>query len=184
MNQIHARTMLPALLLVIALSGCLGSRSDAPGLGVIDHPEISREVSAQPGGIAPNFRLELAGGGELVLSDELGMPILLNFFASWCTNCREEMEALDAIAGDDVKVIGIDFQEGEDTVLTLAEETGATFPMALDRHGKVSREYRATSLPVTLLIGPDGEVLEYIRGPVDEVQLEDLLTQFAGTGGE
>lgn len=163
------------VLMLTVLAGCGGSGDNNPTFGLIDYPDSPGDVGAQPGKFAPNFRLELAGGGELVLDEELGKPILLNFFASWCTNCREEMEALDAVAGDDVKVLGIDFQEGEDTVLGLAEETGASFPMALDRNGKVSREYRATSLPVTLLIGADGQVLEYIRGPVHGGDLDEML---------
>ncbi len=169
------------VVLMSVLAACGGSGTGDPAFGIIDYPDSPGDVGAQPGKFAPNFRLELAGGGELTLEEELGTPILLNFFASWCTNCREEMEALDAVAGDQVKVIGIDFQEGEDTVLALADETGATFPMALDRKGKVSREYRATSLPVTLLLGADGRVLEYIRGPVHGEELDALLASIAGT---
>lgn len=161
--------------MLVVLAGCGGSGGGKPTFGLIDYPDSPGEVGAQPGKFAPNFRLELAEGGELVLADELGTPILLNFFASWCTNCKEEMSALDAVAGDHVKVIGVDFQEGADTVIGLAEETGATFPMALDSNGKVSREYRATSLPVTLLLREDGKVLEYIRGPVDDAGLSELL---------
>lgn len=183
MNLAHraSNVSLSAVLgLILILSGCAGGSGEDPTFGLVNYPESPGEISAQPGGFAPNFRLELADGGEIELADELGTPILLNFFASWCTNCKEEMSALDAIDGQGVRVIGIDFQEGEDTVLALAEETGATFPMALDRNGKVSREYRATSLPVTLVIGPDGRVLEYIKGPVDEAQLAEILASLEG----
>jgi peroxiredoxin len=172
-----------ALAAVALLSACGGSGSD-PEFGIIDYPQAPGVIGAQPGEYAPNFRLETASGGEIELTSELGTPMLLNFFASWCTNCREEMAALDAVAGNEVKVIGVDYQEGAEKVLALAEETGATFPMALDRNGKVSREYRATSLPVTLLIGADGQVLEYIRGPVDEAMLAELLASLPGAGGQ
>ncbi|MCC6945741.1 MAG: TlpA family protein disulfide reductase [Thermomicrobiales bacterium] len=171
----HAGLMGTLALLVALLAACGGGGGGDPAFGLIDYPDSPGEVSAQPGDFAPNFRLELSDGGEIVFADELGTPILLNFFASWCTNCKEEMTALDAIDGQGVKVIGIDFQEGADKVLALAEETGATFPMALDLNGKVSREYRATSLPVTLVIGADGRVLDYIRGPVDEAMLAEIL---------
>jgi peroxiredoxin len=166
---------LAAVMAVVLLAACDGTGSD-PSFGMIDYPEDPGNVGAQPGQHAPNFRLETAGGGEVVLAGELGTPIRLNFFASWCTNCRQEMKAFDEVAGENVRVIGIDYQEAEGTVLKLADETGATFPMGLDRSGKVSREYRATSLPVTLLIDEDGVVLEYFRGPVDEEQLAELLS--------
>lgn len=169
-----------ALGLLLILSACGGGGGDNPAFGLTDYPESPGEVSAQPGDFAPNFRLELADGGELELANELGTPILLNFFASWCTNCKEEMTALDAVDGQGVKVIGIDFQEGEDKVLALAEETGATFPMALDRNGKVSREYRALSLPVTLVLDAEGRVLDYIKGPVDEEKLAEILASLRG----
>ena len=162
-------------ILAIALGACGGGDTSEPGLGLVDWPDDPDRVGAEPGQRAPNFRLEDATGGEMLLSDEIGMPILLNFFASWCTNCREEMAALDAVAGDDVKVIGVNLRESAETVNALSDETGATFPMALDRKGTVSREYRATSLPVTVVIDVDGTVLEYIRGPVDEDSLADLL---------
>ncbi|MGE3798136.1 MAG: TlpA family protein disulfide reductase [Thermomicrobiales bacterium] len=183
MKRKSSAPVLMLLALIGILSGCVGSQESDPGFGLIDYPESPGDIGAQPGNFAPNFRLERADGGELELADELGTPILLNFFASWCTNCKEEMSALDAVASDSVKVIGIDFQEGADTVLALAEETAASFPMVLDRNGKVSREYRATGLPVTLLLAPDGKVIEYIRGPVDEVRLEELLTQVESAGG-
>ncbi len=169
------------LMVSLVLASCGGSSND-PSFGIVDWPGDAADVGAQPGQMAPNFRLELADGGEVELAEELGTPILLNFFASWCTNCREEMAALDAVAGDDVRVIGIDFQESEDTVLKLAEETGATFPMGLDRNGKVSREYRATSLPVTLLIAADGRVLEHVRGPVDGERLDELVALAYASG--
>ncbi len=169
-------SVLVGLTLVLAACGG-GDGASEPGFGLVDWPDNPDSVGAEPGQRAPNFQLEKAAGGEMLLSDEIGTPILLNFFASWCTNCREEMAALDAVAGDDVKVIGVNLRESADTVIGLGEETGATFPMVLDKKGTVSREYRATSLPVTVVIDSDGTVLEYIRGPVDEESLADLLNR-------
>ncbi len=177
MKTVHR--LAPLMTLLVVLAACGGPGSKEPGFGLIDYPDSPGEISAQPGDFAPNFRLELAGGGEIELAEEFGTPILLNFFASWCTNCREEMAALEAVDGQDVQVIGVNFQENDEKVLALAEETGASFAMALDRNGKVSREYRATSLPVTLVIGADGQVIEYIKGPVDEAMLADILAGLA-----
>ena len=165
----------PVALVMLLILGACGGSSSEPSFGTIDWPDDPSSVSAEPGSRAPNFHLETSTGSELTLSDEMGQPILLNFFASWCLNCREEMAALDTFDGDEVKVIGINLRESEGTVNQLADETGASFAMSLDRNGEVSREYRATSLPVTLLLDEDGTVIEYIRGPVDEEQIEELL---------
>jgi peroxiredoxin len=169
------------VLIAGLLSACGGS-DETSRYGIIDWPDGAGDVGGQPGDRAPNFRLENAAGGEIVLSDEVGSPILLNFFASWCTNCREEMAALDAVAGPDVTVIGIDYQEKAETVLELAEETGSSFPMALDSRGQVSREYRATALPVTLLIDQQGVIVDVVRGPVDGERLQEMLANVAPDG--
>ena len=171
--------VLVLFMLALTLGACSGGGTSEPGFGLVDWTDNPDSVGAEPGQRAPNFKLESADGGELLLSNEIGTTILLNFFASWCTNCREEMAALDAVAGDEVKVIGVNLRESADTVNDLSAETGASFPMTLDRKGTVSREYRATSLPVTVVIDADGTVIDYIRGPVDEDSLADLLARIA-----
>jgi peroxiredoxin len=170
------------LLAAVVLAGCGGSGGGSSGLGVIDWPGDVADVGAQPGQTAPNFRLEAIDGDTIELASMTGEPMFLNFFASWCVNCREEMEAFEAVSQTGIPVIGIDFQESEDTVRDLVDETGVTFPVALDSVGKVSREYRATSLPVTLLLDAQGRVVEYIRGPVDEQRLEELIATISDGG--
>lgn len=166
------------LLMMTMLAAC-SRGSDEPEFGIIDWPEAAADVGAQPGELAPNFRLETSQGEVVALSEQVGQPILLNFFASWCLNCREEMTDLDKVPESQAKVIGIDLRESAEVVNRLAEETGATFVMGLDREGNVSREYRATSLPVTLLLDSDGIVLEYVRGPVDTERIDELLATVA-----
>jgi peroxiredoxin len=129
--------------------------------------------------------LERVTGETVALADYLGQPVLLNFFASWCANCREEMAALDAASKQEVTVIGVNLRESRETVTRLAAETGASFPLLLDRKGAVTRAYRVSNLPVTFAIDASGTVRDIVLGPVDADRLDALIhAARAGSGVE
>lgn len=173
------------IALMVLLAACGGASSGpSGGIGLVDWPGDVGSVGPKPGERAPNFRLEEAGGGEILLSDHVGKPLLLNFFASWCTNCKEEMADLEEAYGDDVMVVGVDLRESAETVQKLAAETGATFPLALDRKGEVTREYRVANLPVTFLLDRDGTVREVVPGPVDDERIAELLASLPAATGD
>ncbi|GEM_PF-1776011 len=171
-----------ALAVVILLASCGGGAS-GNSLGVISWPDGDKETGSRPGQRAPNFRLENAAGEAVSLDDHLGQPLLINFFASWCENCKEEMALLDEANSEEITVIGINLREGPETVERLAEETGATFPLLLDRNGKVTRAYRVTNLPVTVALDSSGIVRDFVLGPLDEDRLNDLI-RAARAGGD
>jgi peroxiredoxin len=126
--------------------------------------------------------LETPTGETIELASYAGKPLLLNFFASWCANCKEEMKDLDAAYRGGVTVIGIDYRESAEIVTKLASETGATFPMALDPKTEVSRNgFKVTNLPVTVLIDGSGTIREIVRGPVDAKRIQELIDSAGGT---
>jgi peroxiredoxin len=177
--------LIPILLaIVVTLAACGGGESETPGFGVVKWPSGTEgDVGPEPGNLAPNFRLETPAGGEpleLAATIGQGQPVLLNFWASWCTNCVEEMATLDAANGQGVTVLGVNLREGEETVNRVAAEAGANFPLALDRKGEVTRAYRVTNLPVTILIDGGGTVREIVRGPIDEARIAELLASLEG----
>lgn len=173
-----------ALVLVVLLTACGGGASRSE-LGVIAWPGDGGQTGPQPGQRAPNFRLERVTGETVTLSDYLGQPVLLNFFASWCANCREEMAALDAASKQEVTVLGVNLRESPETVTRLAAETGASFPLLLDRKGAVTRAYRVSNLPVTFAIDASGTVRHVVLGPVDADRLDALICAArAGSGVE
>ncbi len=137
------------------------------GTGLVDWPD-SADTGSKPGDRAPNFRLSTLAGGETTLADEVaaGRPVVLNFFATWCASCREEMPILDAAHGRIATVLGIDLREGPDRVRGLLGETGARYPILLDRDGTVTRAYDAISLPATCVVAPAGAIRRLIFGPV------------------
>lgn len=174
-----ARARLPVLALLLAVAtiaaGCGGGNQD--GFGLIDWPEgTGVETGFRVGDRAPNFRLETLSGAPIELAAYTGRPVLLAFLASWCANCREEMETFQSVSESGFAVIGINYRESADTVRALAAKTGATFPIALDRDAEVSREgFAVTNLPVTVLVDATGTIREIVRGPVDGERLAGLI---------
>ncbi|MCC6790612.1 MAG: redoxin domain-containing protein [Thermomicrobiales bacterium] len=176
------------ILLSVVLAGCGGGgdKSVSDQFGLIDWPtDASAATGPQVGDRAPNFKLETPDGQTVELAQYAGQPVFLNFFASWCANCREEMAAFEAESQSGTIVIGIDYRESAETVTKLAAETGATFPIGLDRDTEVSREgFKVTNLPATILIDADGIIRSIVRGPIDDERIEELKLELpAATAG-
>ena len=132
--------------------------ADTGGLSV----GLVREDEASVGSTAPAFSVETPSGGTLALADYSGRPIVLNFFATWCTPCRIEMPHFQAAhteyADLDLTVIGMDVQEEPEVVPPFLEELGLTFPVGLDRDGSVRATYRVRTLPTTFFIDREGVI--------------------------
>lgn len=144
--------------------------------------------SPREGFAAPDFTLELLGGGEVALSELRGKAVVVNLWASWCPPCRAEMPALQSAyeaerdRGLEIIAINTTFQDREQEAQRFVEEFGLTFPIALDRSGTVSRQYLLRALPSTFFIDRDGVIRKVIiGGPMSEATIrttvEELLTE-------
>lgn len=153
-----------------------GDGTDPDGAGPIPWAD-GAPTGPKVGDRAPNVRLAALAGGETTLADEMtaGRPVVLNVFATWCASCRAEMPILGAAHGVSATVLGIDLREGPDRVQALVDETGARYPILLDRDGAVARAYGATSLPTTCVVAPDGTIRRWIVGPVTAESLADAI---------
>ncbi len=121
---------------------------------------------------APAFRLERLAGGELSLRDFAGKVVVLNFWATWCSPCREELPAMDRIwqryRAQGFEVIGIAVDRGNRRgIADLIEELEIQFPIPLDQTGKVRKTYEVSALPFSYFIGRDGKFVGRIVGEVD-----------------
>ncbi len=119
-----------------------------------------------PGGrtAAPDFTLPALGGGTIRLAELKGQVVMLNFWATWCPPCRAEMPAMERLyreyASRGFAIVAIDYREGPDLVQPFVEELGLTFPIALDRDGKVTdAKYPTGGLPTTYILDRQGRVV-------------------------
>jgi peroxiredoxin len=126
----------------------------------------------QPGAPAPAFELPRVGGGEPVsLASHAGRVVLLNFWATWCKPCEDEMPAMErlyrALEGDGFELLAVSQDETEDVVVAFRDRLSLSFPIALDADKKVSSDYQTYRFPETLLIDPHGAIVERYVGPKD-----------------
>lgn len=166
----EAETPSDELVLPTARSGA----TPIPGTGVLDpeRPEIGEP--------APDFALVDARDGRTVrtLSEFAGTPVVLNFYASWCGPCRDEIPAFQAAQaelGDGVVFLGLDWEESQEEALSILDEYGASYPALLDSAGEVADHYRVAGLPVTFFIDAEGNVQSVRSGEVTEEMLVERL---------
>ena len=105
--------------------------------------------------------------------------VFLNFWATWCIPCREEMPALERLhqtyhQSQDFAVISIDYKESAEQVKAFFQKHALTFPALLDQSGSVSRDYLVSGMPTTYLIGRDGMLLARGVGGRDWTRAEAL----------
>lgn len=107
--------------------------------------------------------------GEAVSLEEYrGSLVFLNFWATWCPPCREEMPSMQRLSEelDDApfEIIAVNVREPRETVDRFIEAEGYTYPIALDGSGRVSASYAVRGIPTTYMIAPDGSVLGMLVG--------------------
>ena len=143
-------------------------------------------VLAAEDSLAPDFLLEDLPGGEVRLSDYRGHPVVLNFWATWCKPCRQEMpqfvEAYNKYRSQGLVVIGLNLQEGKAVIKPFADDYGMDFPVLIDRDGEVGDRYRLLGLPTTFFIDRDGVIRSIFTGPLeDEVDGTNVQGAIAGS---
>ncbi len=113
---------------------------------------------AQP---APDFELVDVDGDKHRLSDYRGKPLIINFWATWCPPCREEMPSMNRAwskVKDDVSMLAINVGEDEDTIFIFSADYPIDFPVLLDRSGDVIREWPVKGLPTTFVLDREGNI--------------------------
>ena len=134
------------------------------------------QATAAVGEAAPDFTVEIIDGGSFTLSDQIGAPVVLNFWASWCEPCRTEIPAISAFAEShpEVVVIGVSAQDAELTAREFADEVAASYPLALGSE-EIEDAYPLLGFPATYVIDENGVVVEFFDGIIDEATLDALF---------
>ena len=119
----------------------------------------------------PEIVLGTLDGKKISLKDFRGKIVLLNFWASWCAPCREEMPAMEKLYQEyrdkNFGILAVAVKDSKQETGKFVKELKLSYPIALDPDAKVGQDYGAWGLPVTYLIGPKGEGLARGWGPAD-----------------
>lgn len=138
------------------------------------------EAGSGAGAQLPDITLACLGQPtELSLRELPATPVVLNFWASWCGVCREEMPKLQQVAdaaGDQVLFLGVNVKDGQRQARFLLDDLGMSYPNLYDEPGRSLDLLPSPGVPTTLLLGPDGEILDKAVGAMDMDRLRTLLT--------
>ncbi|HHL39126.1 MAG TPA: TlpA family protein disulfide reductase [Deltaproteobacteria bacterium] len=117
---------------------------------------------------APDFTLDDVDGATVTLSELRGKVVFLNFWATWCPPCKEEMPSMEALhrkfASRGLVVLAVNDYESRDKAASFVKKHGYTFRVPVDPSGKVSEAYRAMLLPTTFIIDRRGMVIGKATG--------------------
>ena len=136
------------------------------------------------GGPAPEITLTDLQGREVHLSDFRGKVVLLNFWATWCKPCKEEMPAMEAsyakLRDKGFVVLAINELEDTERVADHIRTHHHTFPVVMDHSNKVANLYGVVGLPASFLIDPQGIVRERISGSLlTESRIEEMVQRYS-----
>lgn len=117
---------------------------------------------------APEFDLKDPEDRPQRLEDYRGKAVILNFWATWCPPCREEMPSMqrahEAVSGDGIAVVAINVGEDADTILQFLTNYPVEFPLPMDLDSRVVQSYPVKGLPTTFVIDPQGRLAYVATG--------------------
>ncbi len=122
-------------------------------------------------------------GERIRLTDFRDTPVLVNFWASWCVPCREEMPELEAVRaryGGRLEVVGINMWDDPESAGALLEELGVTYPQGVDRSGDVVRAFGIDVVPSTAFITADGRFAALANGKPSPAELQSMISEHLG----
>jgi thiol-disulfide isomerase/thioredoxin len=149
----HVTTMMATLGLLLLGKAAVATQDPFEAMGMAKLPEKA----------APDFTLSNLDEKQVSLRQYRGKVVFLNFWATWCIPCREEMPALEQLhqtfQRQDLIILAINLKEGAEQVKTFFQTRTFSFPALLDQNGSVFRDYSVAGMPTTYLIGRDGKLL-------------------------
>lgn len=153
----------------------------------------SSEEESMPVVPAPDFTLTDQYGNTHTLSDYQGKVVFLNFWATWCPPCRQEMPEIEELYkelgqnSDDVIILGManpksaddpyNREKDLDGVIQFLSDNGYTFPVVMDETGELFAQYGISAFPTTFMIDTDGNVFGYVSGALTKSMMESIIEQ-------
>ncbi|MBV9120584.1 MAG: redoxin domain-containing protein [Chloroflexi bacterium] len=139
----------------------------------------SAPVTGRP---APDFQLQTLAGGTASLASYRGKSVIVNFWATWCEPCKEEMPALQAAAAarQNLVILGVDNVEPAIRVRPFVDTYRLSFPILLDQDGSVIERYRVVGMPTSYFIDPAGTLKASYQGALTPEALQQDLALIGG----
>ena len=142
-------------------------------LGLVTNSSKTTPTGLGPGKTAPDFKLKTLSGKEVALSDYKGKVVLVNFWASWCPPCREEMPLFKRVyekyRNKGFEILAVSTDTSAEPVKKFVKDYRINFPVLLD-DGSVASLYGIQGLPTSFLVGRDGKILKVRLGEYKEVE--------------
>lgn len=160
MNISHAQRFFAILLIVTItlIAGC-GPRDEQP---------LVKAVKGQP---SPNFTLTDIKGKNWQLSDQHGKVVFINFWATWCPPCIQELPSMEALSkrmsNTSFQMLTIMYNDRPELGQSMVNKSGYTFPVLIDSDSSVAKEYGLTGVPETYIVDRQGILREKFIGPYD-----------------
>jgi peroxiredoxin len=155
------------VVLVTLLLGAVLVAAQLPGSG------LSRDAI---GSTAPTFTLPTLEGDELALTDTGGAPVVLAFWASWCTTCKADVPKLQRVVDEwgpqGVRVVGVVIEDSLSAARATASEASLRYPSVFDANNAVRDAYGVLGTPETFLVDGDGRVAARWIGPLPAHELD------------
>jgi peroxiredoxin len=131
----------------------------AVALAISSISAMAKPVSGEE---SPDFTLKSRDGGNIKLSEQRGNIVLINFWASWCGPCREELPAFEALYQEyqdlGVEILAINVDDEAEKANVLLQDIEVSFPVLFDTSGEVSELYDVSAMPTTVIVDRDGNV--------------------------
>jgi peroxiredoxin len=164
--MIHLFSLSIALAVALTSNGTVARGQSRLNYKVIPNLEPMKEYA-----LTPEFSVTGTDGKKVSLKDFRGKIVFLNFWASWCEPCREEMPAMERLYQEfknkNFVVLAVSVKDRKQDAIDFAKELKLSYPVALDPEGQVGVLYGAWGLPTTYIIGPKGEGLARAWGPAE-----------------
>ncbi len=179
------RAILPIILtLGLLVTGCQ-SLSEPPDETSPTMPDETSPTApaegTQVGDLAPDFQLQNLDGQVISFSDLRGKPVLLNFWATWCSPCRAEMPHIQQIYEEwsdrGLMLLAVDIGESSSIVKEFVQSNGLSFSVLLDTKKDVAQSYGIQGIPTTFFIDKDG-VIQGLR--LGAFQNKEQIEQYLG----